>query len=71
MTGATVYTETLIHAAPAAWADQAPYQIAIVGLPDGTRRTVRIEGEHVRIGDHVQFAAERDGAVFFRKGKPK
>ena len=28
----TVYTETVVHAAPAAFAEDAPYQVAIVKL---------------------------------------
>ena len=41
-----VYSETTIS-------DPAPYQVAIVDLEDGGRRTVRIEGPPVTIGDEV------------------
>ncbi len=33
----SIYTETVVHAAPAAFAEEAPYQVAIVQLEDGTR----------------------------------
>jgi uncharacterized OB-fold protein len=59
MTG-VVYTETVVHAAPAAFAEEAPYQVAIVQLEDGTKTTARILGERVRIGDSVV----KDGAGF-------
>jgi hypothetical protein len=48
-----VYTETVVHAAPAAFAEEAPYQVAIVQLEDGTKTTARIAGERVKIGDGV------------------
>jgi uncharacterized protein len=63
-----VYTETVVHAAPARFVADAPYQLAIVDLDDGVRRTVRILGERVSIGDQVEFAEDRDGVAFFRKG---
>jgi uncharacterized protein len=63
-----VYTETVVHAAPARFVADAPYQLAIVDLDDGVRHTVRILGERVRIGDQVEFAEDRDGVAFFRKG---
>lgn len=60
----TVYTETVVHAAPAAFADEAPYQVAIVQLEDGRKTTARIVGERVVIGDRVVSA----GAAF-QKGE--
>ena len=67
MTG-TVYTETLIHAAPREFVAEAPYQLVIVTLEDGTRKTGRvIAGERVAIGDRVEAAEERDGVPYFRK----
>ena len=63
----TVYTETVVHAAPAQFVADAPYQLAIVALDGGGRRTVRISGGHVRIGDQVEFAEDRGGIPFFRK----
>jgi len=66
-----VYTETVVHAAPAQYAADAPYQLAIVDLDGGERLTVRIVGketnDRVCIGDRVEFVEERDGVSYFRK----
>ena len=62
-----VYTETVVHAAPAQFVADAPYQLAIVDLEGGERRTVRVLGDRVRIGDAVEFAEDRHGIAFFRK----
>jgi len=67
MTTGTVYTETVVHAAPEQFAADAPYQLAIVSLDAGGRQTVRIAGERVEIGEAVEFAEERNGIPFFRK----
>lgn len=48
-----VYTETVVHLAPPAFAADAPYQVAIVTLEDGSRLTARIAGDRVVIGDRV------------------
>ncbi len=48
-----VYTETVVHLAPPAFAAEAPYQVAIVTLENGSRLTARITGERVTIGDAV------------------
>lgn len=66
MTSGTVYTETVVHAAPEQFVADAPYQLAIVSLAEGSRRTVRILGERVQIGDAVEFAEDRNGIAFFR-----
>jgi uncharacterized OB-fold protein len=66
MTG-TVYTETLIHSAPEAFVSEAPYQVIIVTLENGTRITGRVSGDSVSIDDVVVLADERDGVPFFRK----
>ena len=66
MTG-TVFTETLIHAAPEAFVSEAPYQLIIVTLDNGNRVTGRVSGERVSIDDHVVLADERNGVPFFRK----
>jgi uncharacterized OB-fold protein len=67
MTG-TVYTETLIHAAPREFVDQAPYQLIIVTLDDGTRKTGRVVPDfRVAIGDRVEAAEEKNGIPYFRK----
>lgn len=62
-----VYTETVVHAAPAQFVADAPYQLAIVELEGGERHTVRILGDRVKIGDAVEFAEDRQGIAFFRK----
>ncbi|MEX2260468.1 MAG: OB-fold domain-containing protein [Bryobacteraceae bacterium] len=66
MTGA-VYTETVVYAAPAAFEQDAPYQVAIVTLEDGQRVTGRILGERVKIDDRVVLVESRDEVPFFRK----
>ncbi|HCC59310.1 MAG TPA: hypothetical protein DEQ47_19020 [Solibacterales bacterium] len=53
MRSGVVYTETVVHLAPPAFAADAPYQVAIVTLEDGSRLTARIGGERVVIGDRV------------------
>jgi len=63
----TVYTETVIFAAPEQFVADAPYQLTIVTLENGSRLTARISGERVAIGDAVDFAEYRDGVPFFRK----
>ena len=65
-----VYTETVVHSAPAQFVADAPYQLAIVSLEGGGRRTVRILGERVKIGDAVEFAEDRNGIAFFRRSSP-
>jgi len=66
-----VYTETVVHAAPEPFVDEAPYQLAIVELEGGGRRTVRIlarsEEQRVRIGDRVEFVELREGVPYYRK----
>jgi len=61
----TVYTETVVHAAPREFVKDAPYQLAIVTLGDGTRITGRVEGDRVRIGDLVTLVANRNGVDYF------
>lgn len=62
-----VYTETVVHAAPEAYLNEAPYQIAIVWLDGGGRITARIEGERVAIGDRVALQEFRNGIPIFVK----
>jgi uncharacterized OB-fold protein len=64
---ATVYTETVVHLAPEAFAAEVPYQVAIVTREDGSRVTARILGDRVRIDDRVEQVEERNGVPFFRK----
>ena len=63
----TVYTETVVHLAPEAFAKDVPYQVVIVTLEDGTRVTGRVTGDRVTIGDLVERVAVRDGVPFFLK----
>lgn len=67
MNTGTVYTETVVHAAPEQFVADAPYQLAIIVGEDGARATVRILGDRVVIGDRVEFAEERSGIAFYRK----
>lgn len=62
-----VYSETVVHAAPAAFAAEAPYQVAIVLLEDGSKLTGRITGERVAIGDAVIELDPLHDAPAFRK----
>ena len=64
---ATVYTETVVHMPPEQFVSEAPYQIAIVTLADGHRRTVRIAGDRVQIGDPVEFLEDRNGIPYYRR----
>jgi uncharacterized OB-fold protein len=66
MTG-TIYTETVIHAAPQQFIADAPYQIVIVTLDSGGRVTGRVAGERVAIDDRVELFEEKAGVPFFRK----
>lgn len=66
MTG-TVYTETVVHLAPEVFAKDAPYQVAIVTIEDGSRVTGRVLGGRVAIDDRVEQVETRDGVPFFRK----
>jgi uncharacterized OB-fold protein len=63
----TVYTETVVHLAPEAFAKDVPYQVAIVSLENGSRITGRMVGERVAIDDRVERVGIRDGVPFFRK----
>lgn len=66
-TTGVIYTETVVHAAPAEFVADAPYQLAIVSLDSGGRLTARITGERVIIGDKVTLVDTRNGVEFFRK----
>jgi len=63
----SVYTETVLHLAPEAFAADVPYQVVIVTLEDGTRTTGRILGDRVAIDDRVEQVETRAGVPFFRK----
>jgi uncharacterized OB-fold protein len=62
-----VYTEAVVHSAPEAFVNDAPYQTAIISLDEGGRVTGRILGQRVQIDDRVVLAETRDGVPFFRK----
>lgn len=63
----TVYTETVVYSAPEAFAQDVPYQTAIVILDGGGRVTGRILGERAAIDDRVVRVDVRDNVPFFRK----
>jgi uncharacterized OB-fold protein len=65
----TLYSWTRIHAAPAAFADEAPYAVGIVDLEDGIRLACRVLEPDVlplRTGMSVEMVvlAYRDGPLF-------
>ena len=62
-----VYTETTVYSPPEQYAADAPYQLAIIDVEENGRRTVRITGEHAKIGDAVTFVDERNGVAFYSK----
>jgi uncharacterized OB-fold protein len=64
---ASVYTETIVHLAPEAFAADVPYQVVIVTLENGLRTTGRILGDRVAIDDRVEQVETREGVPFFRK----
>ncbi len=63
----TVYTDTIVRAAPERFANEAPYQVIIVSLDGDGRVTARVEGETVAIGDRVIEVEPRAGVPWFRK----
>ena len=67
MRSGTVYTETVIYSAPEAFANEAPYQTAIVTLDGGGRVTGRISGDRVAIDDQVVEVEQRNGVPYFTK----
>lgn len=63
----TVYSYTVIHIAPAEYAELAPYVVALVQLKDSKAKlTVRIYGD-VQIGDPVQLDQIVDGTYIYKK----
>jgi uncharacterized OB-fold protein len=60
-----VYSETVIHSAPAQFAADAPYQLALVEFAEGNRLMVRIQGSQVRIGDRVREVENQSGYPIF------
>ena len=68
MTG-TIYSETVVWSAPAQYAADAPYQLALVDIDGAQRLTARILGDRVNIGDRVALDETREGVHFFRKSQ--
>ena len=68
MTG-IIYTETVVWSPPPQYANDAPYQLALVDVDGAARITARITGDRVIIGDRVELAETRDGVPFFRKSQ--
>jgi uncharacterized OB-fold protein len=66
-----IYTETVVHSAPEAYVNEAPYQIAIVIRDDGSRVTGRVLGDRVSIDDEVELIETRVGVSYFRKAANK
>lgn len=64
---ATVYTETVVWSPTEQYASDVPYQLAIVEIGEGKRRTVRILGDRVTIGNTVEFVEDRGGVEYYRK----
>ncbi len=67
MSNGVVYTETIVFSPPAQYAEDAPYQLAIIDLESGKRLTVRVLGERVRIGDQVAFVENKGGVAYYQK----
>ena len=62
-----VYTETMVYSPTPQFANEVPYQLAIVELAPGRRLTGRILGERVNIGDPVGFVEFRNEVPYFQK----
>jgi uncharacterized OB-fold protein len=67
LSNGVVYTETIVFSPPAQYAEDAPYQLAIIDLESGKRLTVRVLGERVRIGDQVAFVESKGGVAYYQK----
>ena len=63
----TVYTETVVHAAPERFSVEAPYQVVIVEMADGARIVGRCSGERVLIGDSVLEIDPQGSVPTFQK----
>jgi uncharacterized OB-fold protein len=62
-----VYTETIVHLAPEAFVQDAPYQVVIIVLDSGGRVTARIQGEPASVGERVDFLEFRNDIPYFKK----
>ncbi|SFR64998.1 Zn-ribbon domain-containing OB-fold protein [Halogeometricum limi] len=73
-----IFSYTEVHAAPPAFAADAPYTVAVVELADGGRLLGRVNADYadVAIGDPVELtvreptAAERDAALDYEADWP-
>jgi hypothetical protein len=73
-----VFSYTAVHAAPPAFAADAPYTVAVVELADGGRLLGRVDADYddVAIGDAVELAvreptaAEREVALEYEADWP-
>ena len=63
----TIYTETVVHAAPERFTADAPYQVVIVDIEGGGRITARVAGDAVAIGDAVVEVAPSGDIPYFQK----
>jgi len=63
----TVYTETVVHAAPDRFAADTPYQVVLVDLDGGGRVAGRSCGERVAIGDRVVELGPHGDFLSFQK----
>jgi uncharacterized OB-fold protein len=63
----TVYTETVVYSPTPQFANDVPYQLAIIELENGRRLTGRIDGERAMIGDRVKFLEFRSEVPYFQK----
>ena len=71
-TEGTVYTETVVHAPPEQFAQDVPYQLAIIDLAHGKGRITgrvlaKTPDERARIGDRVVFVEEKNGVAYYKK----
>jgi uncharacterized OB-fold protein len=62
-----LYSQTVIHAAPAAFRDEAPYRVGLVDLDEGLRIATRVMGEpppHIDGAVEIVVLAYSDGPLF-------
>ncbi|SHH15185.1 Zn-ribbon domain-containing OB-fold protein [Halobaculum gomorrense] len=62
--GGTIFSYTEVHAAPPAFAADAPYTVAVVELADGGRLLGRVDADYadVAIGDPVELTVQEPTA---------
>ncbi|MFD1415694.1 Zn-ribbon domain-containing OB-fold protein [Oceanobacillus jeddahense] len=63
----TVYSHTIIHAAPDKYKNLAPYTIALVDMTEKIRLSTRSLNESISIGDTVQITEIKNGAYIVDK----